>query len=519
MLNQQLYTAKKILLLPMMPTPNGPLHLGHIAGPYLKMDVFARYLRQNGAHVILMSCSDAFESHVKWKANQLNEDPVNLSSYYHQKITENFAMMNIQMQYFINPLSPEWRTSYQQTHIQLVKKLLETNKAHIIQEEYLYSPSINNRVLSCTIIGKCPACYASVKGYFCESCGIQFNAKQIINPILLNDQDFIWQKGSTIAVTQQNIDETTKNIRSMKLLYPFKKAMCKYIYDPSSIIRLSTLDDHSVTHFEYNNHVFNLYNSYFGYSLFCGEVYKQSQNYPYNAFDNHSEVITATSCGLDNTTDLICDVICANADSQHKSFDYHFGNFFLTLDNKKFSTSNNHAIFVSDIYKINNIDIDALRCYLALHSPESSQQDMTMNQFINFHNNWFIDKLYLPIKSMIYHLKTSNLISCPTDIKYLLEKYLFKIHNTLSFDNFSFNQYANLLLAFLSEIKKIKGNNNSEYWMIKAFSLLAYPLMPDICKEIWHKLGHSCDPTITEYYNYHGINKDIIFRERFPINQ
>ncbi|MCM3755016.1 class I tRNA ligase family protein, partial [Bacillus licheniformis] len=53
--------------MPIPPTPNGRLHLGHIAGPYLRMDMLCRYLRSQGHHVRVVSAVDGFDSYVLWK--------------------------------------------------------------------------------------------------------------------------------------------------------------------------------------------------------------------------------------------------------------------------------------------------------------------------------------------------------------------------------------------------------------------------------------------------------------------
>lgn len=37
------------------PTPNGDLHIGHIAGPFLAADVFTRVQRQRGHDCVLVS--------------------------------------------------------------------------------------------------------------------------------------------------------------------------------------------------------------------------------------------------------------------------------------------------------------------------------------------------------------------------------------------------------------------------------------------------------------------------------
>ena len=41
------------------PYANGPLHIGHLAGAYIPPDIFARYHRMRGNHVLMVSGSDS----------------------------------------------------------------------------------------------------------------------------------------------------------------------------------------------------------------------------------------------------------------------------------------------------------------------------------------------------------------------------------------------------------------------------------------------------------------------------
>jgi methionyl-tRNA synthetase len=41
------------IIIPATPTPNGDLHVGHMAGPYLAADIYARRLRAEGEQVTL----------------------------------------------------------------------------------------------------------------------------------------------------------------------------------------------------------------------------------------------------------------------------------------------------------------------------------------------------------------------------------------------------------------------------------------------------------------------------------
>ena len=55
---------RRFFLMPIPPTPNGRLHLGHIAGPYLRMDMLGRYLRAQGHRVDVVSAVDGYRKSV-----------------------------------------------------------------------------------------------------------------------------------------------------------------------------------------------------------------------------------------------------------------------------------------------------------------------------------------------------------------------------------------------------------------------------------------------------------------------
>ncbi len=60
------------------PTSNGDLHLGHMAGPYLAGDVYARYLRASGRSAIYTTCTDDSQSYVVSTAHRRGTTPAEL---------------------------------------------------------------------------------------------------------------------------------------------------------------------------------------------------------------------------------------------------------------------------------------------------------------------------------------------------------------------------------------------------------------------------------------------------------
>lgn len=94
------------LLVPGIPSPNGALHLGHIAGPFLRMDALARYVRMRGGRVFLISGTDALESYVLHTATRTGTEPASVARRFHRLIETDLGSLDIETDAFIDPLAP-----------------------------------------------------------------------------------------------------------------------------------------------------------------------------------------------------------------------------------------------------------------------------------------------------------------------------------------------------------------------------------------------------------------------------
>src|SRR3982750_513075 len=69
---------RPVLVLGPTPTPNGGMHLGHMAGPYLAGDVYARYQRARGRTVVFSTGTDDSQTFVVASARRLGVEPAEL---------------------------------------------------------------------------------------------------------------------------------------------------------------------------------------------------------------------------------------------------------------------------------------------------------------------------------------------------------------------------------------------------------------------------------------------------------
>src|SRR2546430_12700278 len=62
------------------PTPNGDLHVGHLAGPYLSADVFTRFERLRGRAVVSAISTDENQTYVVTTAERLRRSARELAA-------------------------------------------------------------------------------------------------------------------------------------------------------------------------------------------------------------------------------------------------------------------------------------------------------------------------------------------------------------------------------------------------------------------------------------------------------
>src|SRR2546423_14438565 len=80
--------------------PRGVLQVGHLAGAYLPADIFARYHRLKGNHVLMVSGSDAHGTPISVEADARGIPPKELFEHYHTRFLETQKAIGISYDLF-----------------------------------------------------------------------------------------------------------------------------------------------------------------------------------------------------------------------------------------------------------------------------------------------------------------------------------------------------------------------------------------------------------------------------------
>jgi methionyl-tRNA synthetase len=161
------------------PTVNGPLHVGHLSGPYLAADIAARAARARGERIITLAGVDVHPNLVMTKAETLGVDVHEMVAGYRRQIAAAFALGRIGHDVFIDPELD----SFCQAVTGMLGELLARGAIRM-QPVSLHRCSDCGRTMHHSyVVGKCPSCGSGANGLSCESCGSFTSAATLIQPV------------------------------------------------------------------------------------------------------------------------------------------------------------------------------------------------------------------------------------------------------------------------------------------------------------------------------------------------
>src|SRR5438132_14212423 len=93
-------SPQKILVAPAWPYASGPRHIGHVAGFAVPSDVFARYHRLRGNHVLMVSGTDEHGTPIMVVADREGVSPREAADKYNELTREDFRALGLSYDLF-----------------------------------------------------------------------------------------------------------------------------------------------------------------------------------------------------------------------------------------------------------------------------------------------------------------------------------------------------------------------------------------------------------------------------------
>lgn len=510
---------ENILVAVAWPYANGSLHLGHIAGAYLPADIFARYHRLKGNHVLMVSGSDQHGTPITLRAEQEGISPAEVAARYHKEFLESWQKLGISFDLFT--------TTGTANHAAVVHDIFQRlQEKGLIYRETMpqaYCPNCKRFLPDRYIEGTCPRCnYNAARGDQCDQCGHTLNPSDLIDlrcricsttPRFENSEHFFfklsafegklraWIGGKTYW--RQNVQNFTMGFLEgglkdraitrdiewgvsvpqpgfeKKRIYVWFEAVIGYLSASKEWARLQGNDDAWKPFWTGENKT--LY--------FIGK-----DNIPF-----HSIIWPAMLMGYGGLS-LPYDVPA---------------NEFLTIEGKKLSTSRNWAVWLPEY--LQRYDPDPLRYFLSVNMPETGDTNFSWHEFLRRNN----DELVATYGNLVHRVLTftnrnfDGAVPDPGDLDGMSRDLLQKARNTLDEVDrllyrchfreaikfaLSLAQDANRYLDDTAPWKMIKQDRQAAgravytaIGTIAALKTLFYPFLPFTSQKLHNYLGFAGD--------------------------
>ena len=357
------------------PYANGPLHLGHLAGCYLAADIFARYHRMRGDDVLMVSGSDAHGTPITIRADQEGISPEEVLNRYHSKFLETWQQLGITFDLFTH--------THTENHEKAVHEIFGTLR----EQGYIYPAVMQlaycagcDRFLPDRYVeGACPHCgEVRARGDQCDTCGRTLDPQDLIQPRCalcgqspeFHDSEHFFLK--LTAFEQPLLEWVQQQSHWRPNVLNFTRGFLEGGLKDRAITRdLSWGVPVPLEGYE-DKRIYVWFEAVIGYLSAAMEWAQQTgqpdrwqdfwkepttKSYYFIGKDNipfHSIIWPAMLMGYGHDLNLPYDVPA---------------NEFLSLENRKFSTSQNWAVWLPDY--LERYDPDPLRYLLSINMPES----------------------------------------------------------------------------------------------------------------------------------------------------
>ena len=387
------------------PYANGDLHVGHLAGAYLPADIFARYHRLKGNHVLMVSGSDSHGTPISIEADQRGTTPRAVFEHYHERFLLAQQKLGISYDLFTHTDTE----NHHQVAQEIFSILLERGYLYEEEQTLLYSAREDRFLPDRYVEGTCYICgYDSARGDQCDNCGNLMDVTKLINPHNRNNADDMLvprQSAHYFLDLSKTADALLEYLEANQArwrpnVYQFTRGMIRQGIESGLRGRAYTRDiDWGVPvplpGWEHKR-IYVWFEAVNGYLTASVEWAKNrgepdawkrwwydpaAEIYNFIGKDNipfHTVIWPAQLIGMER--------IYEDDPSRRLNLPYDVpANEFMNIEGRQFSKSRNWAIWVPDV--LERYQADALRYYVAATFPESSDSDFAWDGFLSRVNN------------------------------------------------------------------------------------------------------------------------------------
>ncbi len=391
-----------ILVAVAWPYANGPRHIGHVAGFGVPSDIFARFHRLRGNHVLMVSGTDEHGTPITLAADKEGVSARDIADRYNAVIGDDLLNLGLSYDTFTRTTT--------QNHYSVTQDLFKTlyDKGYILRQETLgaFSSATGRTLPDRYVEGTCPICgYKDARGDQCDSCGHQLDPIDLIDPrskvdgttpIFKETEHFLLDLpafGEQLRTWIEAQEHWRPNVRSFSLNFikELKPRSITRDLDWGVPIPLPEYADRD------DKKIYVWFDAVIGY-LSASIEWAHNRGTPeaWRDWWQNERARHFYFMGKDNIVfhtviwpGMLLGYGAGGVYGEGKAnlqLPYNVvSSEFLTMEGKKFSSSRGIVIYVNDV--LSRYDADSLRYFLTIAGPENQDTDFTWAEFVRRNND------------------------------------------------------------------------------------------------------------------------------------
>ena len=529
--------AERTLVFCPPPTPNGGLHLGHLAGPYVRADMMARGLRSMGKDARYIAGTDDHQSFVDAAARLRSTSALQVAKSEGDGILATLSAAGVVVDRVTRPC---FIPGHAERILALFRRVLASPAVVEEEHETAYCLHCDLSLHQAFARGLCPSCSARCEGEICEACGQPNEARELVDltcricgsPATTRAEKALWLDMSVYADEIRSWLARTQSGPDLRWLVE------SLLDSPGGLprYRLTRTSDWGVAWDELSGQSVDAWVD-LALTFLDTAMTEVSAGGPakitlFLGYDNSFfyAVLLPALAYASGLAEYLPSALVTNR--------------FLNLDGDKFSTSRGHAVWADDA--LTAMGSDAVRMALLRNAPEGQETTIPQDSAGRF----AAAPHYLAVHDWLTGFGdlrkeyggevpgTGAWTSAHREFYRYLNSVTEQLDGLLAPESFSARGYVRLVDGLVERAAEFRVTERKlravttlaeeartslalEYLAAKAFAALALPVIPDLATRVWSWLGLDGEPVREAEWSFLPAGTTCAqpeFRVRVPIH-
>ncbi|MCR8998626.1 methionine--tRNA ligase [Rahnella perminowiae] len=492
------------------PTPNGDLHIGHIAGPFLSADVFTRVQRQQGHDCALVSYSDDYQSYMLRRGIELDRNHQTLAEENTRKICETLDLVGIHIdnwmqpqhnRYFLDAVTEVYNAAYHAGAI-YSKTTPEPYCSHCDKWGYeAFGRGLCNHCGVDSDASQCEGCAhtpdaAKMAEFRCKLCG----GKMAFIPV---EREFLQLSAYHNFLKQLFNNKSLRPPMPQFLKEEFELGPLDWGITRPHDGGLDLKSDGT-------RRIHTWFMGLAGYLASFRELLAKTpdgeKRFEQFCHSGQGKMIhfLGYDCAFSHL--IVYPVLLSTLDTYRIEQEF-YSNHFLTLKGGTLSTSRNYAIWARDIVK--DYDQDSVRFYLSLLAPEAHESEFDLEKFTTWRNQIFlptVDQIHERLKEEIGKSASLNLPALDMQV---IRRLVQRWYHAASPTHFSMKSVAKICEDVLDIIRDRIALGAAIRSYVALLSFTGQSIFPELSRTLQESSGLSREEIFQQIVSASSVEYEI----------